>query len=362
MNKIGSKLRISLPVTRLTTLAGRRTLHAVSMNIVSRLNILLVCVGVLGGARAFTAETNSVSPPPSSEASTQAVVNGYLQIQEQLHATLLAIDNSQREAEAEAATNTALLSARIQTLEQTIADQRASEVEAARKTQQLALFMAGTFGLIGLGIMLLMVYFQWRVFTQLIKISTWQPAGVALGNHRTMPLVEAANELAAPARAAVESSNTRLLGAVERLEKRISEMEQVARAPLPEPEPAALASAHQNGAPSDATDRKECVANLITEGQSLLSANEPQKALECFDVALQLEPKHAEALVKKAGALERLGRLDDAIACYDHAIEADGSMTIAYLHKGGLFNRMARYDEALRCYEQALQTQEKKFA
>jgi len=362
VNKIGSKLRISLPVTRLTTLAGRRTLHAVSMNIVSRLNILLVCVGVLGGARAFTAETKSVSPPPSSEASTQAVVNGYLQIQEQLHATLLAIDNSQREAEAEAATNTALLSARIQTLEQTIADQRASEVEAARKTQQLALFMAGTFGLIGLGIMLLMVYFQWRVFTQLIKISTWQPAGVALGNHRTMPLVEAANELAAPARAAVESSNTRLLGAVERLEKRISEMEQVARAPLPEPEPAALASAYPNGAPSDATDRKECVANLITEGQSLLSANEPQKALECFDVALQLEPKHAEALVKKAGALERLGRLDDAIACYDHAIEADGSMTIAYLHKGGLFNRMARYDEALRCYEQALQTQEKKFA
>ncbi len=330
------------------------------MNIVSRLNILLVCVGVLGGARAFTAETDLVSPPQSTEASTQAVVNGYLQIQEQLHATLLAIETNRQQAEAEAATNSAALTARLQALEQTIADQRASEIEAARKTQQLALFMAGAFGLIGLSIMLLMVYFQWRVFTQLIKITTRQPSAFALGDNRALPLVEAANELAAPGRAAVESSNTRLLGAVERLEKRILELEQIARAPLAEP--AVPSSANKNGAPQGADDREECVANLITEGQSLLTANEPQKALECFDVALQLQPKHAEALVKKAGALEKLGRLDDAIVCYDHAIEADGSMTIAYLHKGGLFNRMARYDEALRCYEQALQTQEKKFA
>jgi tetratricopeptide (TPR) repeat protein len=339
---------------------GRHTLRAVSMNILSRLNFMLVCACVFIGAPAFAAETDLVSPPPPADATTQAMANGYLQIQEQLHATQLAIDNSRREAEAEAATNAAALTARLQALEQTIANQRASEIEAARKTQQLALFMAGTFGLIGLGIMLLMVYFQWRVFTQLIKISTWQPSGLALGNHRALPLVEATGELAAPARAAVESSNARLLGVVERLEKRILELEQVARAPLPGT--GTPPATNENGAPPDADDREECVANLITEGQSLLSANEPQKALECFDVALQLEPKHAEALVKKAGALERLGRLDDAIACYDHAIEADGSMTIAYLHKGGLFNRMARYDEALRCYEQALQTQEKKFA
>jgi tetratricopeptide (TPR) repeat protein len=330
------------------------------MNILSRLNFLLVCAGIFLGARAFTAETDLISTPPTADTATQAVVNSNLQIQEQLHATLLAIESSRQQAEAEAATNTAALTARLQALEQTIADQRASEIEAARKTQQIALFMAGTFGLIGLGIMLLMVYFQWRVFTQLIKISTWQPSGLALGNHRALPLVEAASELAAPGRAAVESSSAGLLGVVERLEKRILELEQVARAPLPEP--AAPPSANKNGSPSDATDREECVANLITEGQSLLNANEPQKALECFDVALQLQPKHAGALVKKAGALEKLGQLDDAIACYDTAIEADGSMTIAYLHKGGLFNRMARYDEALRCYEQALQTQEKKFS
>ena len=328
------------------------------MNITSRLNLAVACAGALLGAQVLATETNPVSPPPSAEISTQAVANGYLQIQEQLHATLLAIESNRQQAEAEAATNSLLLGARIDALEQVIADQRANELAAARKTQQLALFMAGAFGLIGLTIMLLMVYFQWRVFAQLIKISARQPAGLAPGSHRTLPLVEAANELAAPAHAPTDVPNARLLGAVEQLEKRIADLEQSARAPLAET--TAAPAAAKNGLPADEQDREECIANLVTEGQSLLNANEPQKALECFDLALQLEPQHAEALVKKGGALEMLGRQDEAIACYDRAIEADNAMTIAYLHKGGLFNRMARYEEALRCYEQALQTQEKK--
>jgi len=135
-------------------------------------------------------------------------------------------------------------------------------------------------------------------------------------------------------------------------------LKQATRAPLNETTSSAVPE--PNGAPNVSNDRDECVANLLAEGQSLLVANEPQKALECFDVALGLHPKHADALVKKGGALEKLGQLDEAIACYDHAIEADGGMTIAYLHKGGLFNRLSRYDEALHCYEQALRTQEKK--
>ena len=261
---------------------------------------MLVCACVFFGARAFTAETDSISPPPSADTATQAMANGYLQIQEQLHATLLAIDNSRRQAEAEAATNSCRFDGAHPGPR---TDHRRPARQRNRGGAQNAAARAvhgGAFGLIGLGIMLLMVYFQWRVFTQLIKISTWQPSALALGNNRPLPLVEAANELAAPGRAVVESSNARLLDAVERLEKRILELEQIARAPLAET--TAPSAANKNGSPPDADDREECVANLITEGQSLLNADEPQKALECFDVALQLQPKHAEALVKKAGA------------------------------------------------------------
>jgi tetratricopeptide (TPR) repeat protein len=323
-----------------------------------------VCAGVLFGAKLLATETNSISPPPdavihATDSTTQAVANGYLQIQEQLHTTLLAIEDSRRRAEAEAATNAAVLTARIQSLEQIIATQRQDEVEAARKAQQLMLFMAGAFGLVGLGIMLLMVYFQWRAFTQLAEITARPLSTFALGNNRALPSVEATGELPAPARAAVESSNARLFDVVGQLEKRILELEQSTRAPLAETTAPASAGGN-NGASTETSDREECVANLITEGQSLLNANEPQKALECFDVALQLQPKHTEALIKKGGALEKLGRFEEAIACYDRAIEADDTTTIAYLHKGGLFNRLSRYDEALQCYERALQTQEKK--
>jgi tetratricopeptide (TPR) repeat protein len=177
-----------------------------------------------------------------------------------------------------------------------------------------------------------------------------QPAEFAVDHGRISPSLMAG--------ASVQQANAQLFDMVDHLEKRILELKQATRAPLNEPAPAAT---HEtNGVPKTASDRDECVANLIDEGQSLLAANDPQKALECFDVALGLHPKHAEALVKKGGALEKLGRLDEAIACYDQAIEADGGMTIAYLHKGGLFNRLSRYDEALQCYERALQTQEKK--
>ena len=89
---------------------------------------------------------------------------------------------------------------------------------------------------------------------------------------------------------------------VERMEKRILELEQATRASLNATTSTAVHG--PNGAPKVSNDRDECVANLLAEGQSLLAANEPRKALECFDVALGLQPKMPlPAPVKKGGAL-----------------------------------------------------------
>ncbi|HEV2696282.1 MAG TPA: tetratricopeptide repeat protein, partial [Verrucomicrobiae bacterium] len=216
--------------------------------------------------------------------------------------------------------------------EDTVAKQRASDAEAARKTQQSTLFLAGAFGLAGLGIMLLMVYFQWRAFTQLAQISS-QPQNALTNGH-------VIQQLAAPGRASVETANAQLLSVVDRLEARINELESGQKL-LPE-----IAAAK----PSD----------LLTEGQKHLDANAPLKALECFDKYIAEHPQRAEALVKRAAALEKLGREEEALQCYNRAITVDGSLVIAHLHKGGLLNRLRRYDEALNCYEQALLAQEKK--
>jgi tetratricopeptide (TPR) repeat protein len=289
---------------------------------------------------------------------TSDLVNGYLQIQAQLHDTQLAIEKGRQLAEAEAQRNTDDMAVRIEALQQTIATLRASEIAATQKTQQMTLILAGTFGTIGLGVILLMAYAQWRTVTRLVELASLPLRAPAFGNGRPLPLLESDAKPVSPPRTTVELSNARLLGVVERLEKHILELEHTAGAPLKATTSTAVNG--RNGMPAASNDSDERVAHLLAEGQSLAGANKPEKALESFDEALGLQPKHAEALVKKGNALEKLGRLDEAIACYDRALEANDGMTTAYLHKGGLFTRRARYNEALQCYEQALHAQEKK--
>jgi tetratricopeptide (TPR) repeat protein len=288
---------------------------------------LIVGVALVLAAKIFAQNTNTVLGPTRDDVS-----NNYLQIQEQIHATQMAIAESQQAAADAAKSNAAVLSARLQALEQSVATQHNADAEAARKTQQLTLLLAGAFGLAGLGIMLLMVYFQWRAFTQLAEISA----------HHQMAITNAGavHQLAAPGRATVESSNARLLDVVGQLEKRINELEGGQKL-LPEIGAAKL-------------------ADPLADTQKFLDANQPQLALESVDKFLAANANHAEALVKKAVVLEKLGRNDEALASCDRAITADGTLAIAHLHKGGLLNRLRRYDEALDCYERALVAQEKK--
>jgi tetratricopeptide (TPR) repeat protein len=138
----------------------------------------------------------------------------------------------------------------------------------------------------------------------------------------------------------VETSTAQLLNVVSRLEQRINELE-----------------GGQKMLPETAQARRP---DLLAAGQQQLDANAPQKALEWFDQFLSAHPDHAGAFVKRAEALEKLGRENEALADYDRAIAADPTQAGAYLHKGSLLNRLKRNDEALNCYEQALRAQDKK--
>jgi tetratricopeptide (TPR) repeat protein len=148
---------------------------------------------------------------------------------------------------------------------------------------------------------------------------------------------------------------------VDRLEQRINELEGGQRF-LPDLAVArtdeATNGAAENGHVVDQSVEK--VPDLLAEGQRYLDDNAPQRALECFDRYLATNPDQGEGLVKRASALEKLGREEEAINCYNRAITVDNTLVIAHLHKGGLLNRLRRYDEALNCYEAALQAQEKK--
>jgi tetratricopeptide (TPR) repeat protein len=309
-------------------------------------------------AAATPPPTVATQPAVTPGITREEVADNYLQIQEQIHASQLAIEHQQMvaaDAAADAAAaNATALGARLALLEKSVEQQHSNDLDSARKTQQMTLYMAGAFGLIGLGIMLLMVYFQWRAFTQLAQISSLQHSSLASANN--------IHQLAAPGRATVEAANTQLLSAVGRLEQRINELEGGQRF-LPDLAAAKPGERILPDLPVQNHNGDRAVAktpDLLTEGQHYLDDNSPQRALECFDKYLAANPEHGDGLVKRAAALEKLGREEEAINCYNRAIAVDNTLVIAHLHKGGLLNRLRRYDEALNCYEQALQAQEKK--
>jgi len=300
-----------------------------------------------------------------NETNAQETLRSYLQLQEQIHATQLAVERSRTQAEAAATETAKAFTARLQGIETALASQRAQELGAMQSSNKVMLIVAGLFAALGLLAMLFMAYFQWRTINRLAEISAALPLAHALGSG---PALGAGNPhlvtISPP-----EQSNQRLLGALDQLEKRIHELEHTAHEPLHAGASLGQETTHPapppNGQPVTAAPEGAAVSSdaaritlLLGKGQSLLNLDQAEEALGCFDQILALDPSHPEALVKKGAALERLRKLDEAIACYDRAIAADGSLTVAYLYKGGLFNRLERFGEALECYEQALRTQE----
>jgi len=283
-----------------------------------------------------------------------------LQLQEQLHATQLALERNRQESEALANA----VAARVKALEDAVNLQRDSKLEtmqqrmdALRKdlegNNQLLLKVGG--GIAGVGFFVLLVtgYLQWRSVNRLAEFSTLiQSARAAL------PAPAPGTEAQLLGASATAQSNGRLFGALTDLEKRIHELEHTAH--LPAAAKALTTGTGTNGAGENSDHEASSHDSLLlAKGQSLLNMEKPTEALACFDEILKVEPHHGEALVKKGIALESLDQTDEAIRCYDQAIAANADLTIAYLQKGGLFNRLERYEEALQCYELALHAQEK---
>ena len=190
------------------------------------------------------------------------------------------IESNRVAAAAEAQRNAAEMTARIQVLEQTVATQRASEIEATQKAQRLTLILAGVFGVVGLAAVLFMAYFQWRAVTRLVELSTLHPSALALEGRGASPMLSAGGAHDAPGRAAVEFSNARLFNVVERLEKRLLELEHMARAPLAGTA-SPLTDGHNGALPASA-DHDRNIASLLTEGQSLLNGNRAGKSPGVF--------------------------------------------------------------------------------
>jgi len=183
----------------------------------------------------------------------------------------------------------------------------------------------------------------------------------------------------APAGAA-EQVSERFFSAIERLEKRVVELEGT----VPNAHPELPASGPQPGHSEGNTGPLEFSVRALNQkqygpvsapdsvaspgpatmwmgkGQSLMNLGLVEDALDCYDRAIELDTEAAaEAYIKRGMALERLGQLEAAVENYERAIAADNSLTLAYLYKGAACNRLQRYREALDCYDRAIQCEQK---
>jgi tetratricopeptide (TPR) repeat protein len=278
------------------------------------------------------AQTNAPAEPAAP------LADSYRQLVQQQQATLDALEQAREDAKA--------ADARLRQLDDALAAQRQRELDALQDSHRFNLLVVGIFASVAVAGMAVVVLFLLRYAGKQNERPVVQPAPswpVAPGS-QLMTLDPA------------QQSNARFLGTMERLEKRLDEIESTLT-PTPSSQPLHPA-ARSTVLPFEqpvAVDTR--VALLIGKGRALLNLQQPAEALACFEEAAALDPGNAEAFIKKGMALEKLSRWNDAINAYDQAIDADSSDTLAYLYKGGVLSRLEHFDAALECYEQALSMQ-----
>jgi hypothetical protein len=346
-------------------------------------SIVTVCLALLGAVRpASAADTNTasntpVAADPGAQADEAAVISNNstlrstLEIQEQIHNLQVADEKARRQAAVDEAQRMELLNQRLgerlDTIETDLVNQHVDGLKGIQHSDDMVLIAAGAFACFGFLVLLLSAFLQWQMINRIKALAAAIPSANGLAGSGEMGAL-GAGEAALLGGGSVARPTAEFLGAIERLERRIHDMENNVHPPHTLMEGAAgnggsleLVSTSDEPATvsPDIAEKAKTIALLLSKGQTQLKLDQAEAALASFDEVLAIDPGHTDAMLKRGAALERLQRLNEAIACYDHAIATDNSMTMAYLHKGGVFNRMERYSEALECYEQALKSQEK---
>ena len=95
--------------------------------------------------------------------------------------------------------------------------------------------------------------------------------------------------------------------------------------------------------------------NLWTEkGWTLGKLGKYEKALECFDRAIQINPENVRTWRGKGTVLAILGKYPEAMTCFEKGIGLDPNDAGLLMSKGTCLYMLQQYEQALNCYENAL--------
>jgi len=90
------------------------------------------------------------------------------------------------------------------------------------------------------------------------------------------------------------------------------------------------------------------------KGVFLSELNNNEKAIQSFDNALEINPNYAPAYVGKGRALSLLKKDNEAIQSFDKALEINPKYLFAYYLKGVSLTELMNYEKAIQSFDKAL--------
>jgi predicted O-linked N-acetylglucosamine transferase (SPINDLY family) len=89
-------------------------------------------------------------------------------------------------------------------------------------------------------------------------------------------------------------------------------------------------------------------------GVARAQAGRLEEALRDIELALELQPGDAEALLNRANVLKLLGRMQEALSGYEHALSSKPGWPQAENNRGTVLQALGRHEEALAAFDRAL--------
>ncbi len=81
-------------------------------------------------------------------------------------------------------------------------------------------------------------------------------------------------------------------------------------------------------------------------GTEYMNQEEYDQAILCFDKAIEIKPKFAQAYCDRGSAYKEQDRLEQAISDYNKAIEIDPEFAVAYCNRAVIFHAQGEFDKA----------------
>jgi tetratricopeptide (TPR) repeat protein len=101
--------------------------------------------------------------------------------------------------------------------------------------------------------------------------------------------------------------------------------------------------------------RKTAADELVKYGEDMANANRLDEALQCFEKAIEINPRNDFAWGDKALILDKLGNTDEALISFSRAIDINPSNAITWNNKGLVLLKLKKLSPSIECFDKAIE-------